>query len=591
MKQTVDFDLLTIDLYQLLEVNKQASKVNIQEKYCYLLSKAVNSMPSRSEALDERKNQLTQALEILCDTKQKEEYDNWMEFRIQEWSTIGDFNHLSFDPYSVLHSKREDSIPTINDNYMNVFKTLTNDDTFSKEEKIKQLDDALKILGHGISKKKYDEYLNLKERNAKMLTTEDFKKLSYNYYEVLEATVTMSISDIKKSFNKLALKYHPDRSSNRSDSLSAQAAAEKMVQINNAWETINNQEKRKYYDEYLSNKKESQLAVEAVPSFHETNHASSVGPIHTHYPVNTPHSDGSSTQRTPGTPFNFNDTKPTFYTPKNENRFFMNSSTGNSSFHPEPQHRSPRSSNSHNADYQTPPYPTASDQQYFSSSATNYDQPYYQPTGQQQNASHNSATNYNPHHYQSTGNQQSFSHNSATYYNQYYYQPTGYQQNVSRNSATNYDQPYYQPTRQQQNASHNSATNSNQSYYQPTRQQQNVNHNSATNSNQPYFQPTGQQQNVSYSYPQHNQPKPEQQNVDYSDERTPNRNTNSNLKFHTHTVMPNGSVKNISLPSVNELLASAKERQPRHPYKRAEGQSYKRRSETPPSQHSSDRQL
>ncbi len=66
-----------------------------------------------------------------------------------------------------------------------------------------------------------------------------------NYYEILEVTRKSSIQDIKLSYRKLAKKYHPD--TNKSES------AETMFKdINEAYATLTNEEKRKKYDRQVA---------------------------------------------------------------------------------------------------------------------------------------------------------------------------------------------------------------------------------------------------------------------------------------------------------------------------------------------------
>ena len=63
-----------------------------------------------------------------------------------------------------------------------------------------------------------------------------------NYYDILEVKRDASINDIKKSYRKLALKYHPDK--NPGDTI----AENKFKEINNAFEIIGNEEKRNKYN-------------------------------------------------------------------------------------------------------------------------------------------------------------------------------------------------------------------------------------------------------------------------------------------------------------------------------------------------------
>lgn len=64
------------------------------------------------------------------------------------------------------------------------------------------------------------------------------------YYEILEVERTASADAIKKSYRKLALKYHPDRNPDDPEAMrSFREAAE-------AYEVLSNEEKRRIYDAY-----------------------------------------------------------------------------------------------------------------------------------------------------------------------------------------------------------------------------------------------------------------------------------------------------------------------------------------------------
>ncbi|XP_029452199.1 dnaJ homolog subfamily C member 5G isoform X1 [Rhinatrema bivittatum] len=65
-------------------------------------------------------------------------------------------------------------------------------------------------------------------------------------YLVLGLAKGASQDDIKKAYRKLALKYHPDKNPDNPE------AAEKFKEINNAHATLNDENKRKIYDEYGS---------------------------------------------------------------------------------------------------------------------------------------------------------------------------------------------------------------------------------------------------------------------------------------------------------------------------------------------------
>lgn len=63
-----------------------------------------------------------------------------------------------------------------------------------------------------------------------------------NYYEILGVDKKATPEEIKSAYRKLAMKYHPDR--NQGD----EAAAEKFKEINEANETLSDQQKRAAYD-------------------------------------------------------------------------------------------------------------------------------------------------------------------------------------------------------------------------------------------------------------------------------------------------------------------------------------------------------
>ena len=69
-----------------------------------------------------------------------------------------------------------------------------------------------------------------------------------NYYEILRVERNATIDEIKKSYRKLALKYHPDKNKDES-------APKKFKKISNAYNILSDPLKRKKYD-HLLNKKE-----------------------------------------------------------------------------------------------------------------------------------------------------------------------------------------------------------------------------------------------------------------------------------------------------------------------------------------------
>jgi len=63
-----------------------------------------------------------------------------------------------------------------------------------------------------------------------------------DYYKILGVSPKTTLEDIKKIYRKLALKYHPDRNPNNKE------AGDKFKEINEAYTTLGDSEKRKLYD-------------------------------------------------------------------------------------------------------------------------------------------------------------------------------------------------------------------------------------------------------------------------------------------------------------------------------------------------------
>ena len=65
-----------------------------------------------------------------------------------------------------------------------------------------------------------------------------------DYYEILEVTKTASEQEIKKSFRRLAMKYHPDR--NPED----KSAEEHFKEVKEAYDILSDKQKRSAYDQF-----------------------------------------------------------------------------------------------------------------------------------------------------------------------------------------------------------------------------------------------------------------------------------------------------------------------------------------------------
>jgi len=65
-----------------------------------------------------------------------------------------------------------------------------------------------------------------------------------DYYKILEVPKSASDKEIKKSYRKLARKYHPDVNPNDN------SAKQKFQQVNEANEVLSDPKKRKKYDKY-----------------------------------------------------------------------------------------------------------------------------------------------------------------------------------------------------------------------------------------------------------------------------------------------------------------------------------------------------
>ena len=86
-----------------------------------------------------------------------------------------------------------------------------------------------------------------------------------DYYQVLGVSRTASQDEIAKSYKKLARKYHPDLNQSGKE-----AAEEKFKEINEAYEVLRDEEKRRMYDQLGSNWQHGQQ-FQGAPGFEHFN--------------------------------------------------------------------------------------------------------------------------------------------------------------------------------------------------------------------------------------------------------------------------------------------------------------------------------
>ncbi len=82
--------------------------------------------------------------------------------------------------------------------------------------------------------------------------------MSEDYYKILGVDKKSTLDDIKKSYRKLALKYHPDRNPNNKE------AEEKFKKISEAYAVLSDPEKRNQYDNFGSDQFSRQFSQEDI---------------------------------------------------------------------------------------------------------------------------------------------------------------------------------------------------------------------------------------------------------------------------------------------------------------------------------------
>ncbi len=82
--------------------------------------------------------------------------------------------------------------------------------------------------------------------------------MSSDYYQALGITKDATVEDIKKSYRKLALKYHPDRNPGN------KSAEENFKKISEAYAVLSDPEKRKQYDSFGSDNFSQRFSQEDI---------------------------------------------------------------------------------------------------------------------------------------------------------------------------------------------------------------------------------------------------------------------------------------------------------------------------------------
>ncbi|XP_014241278.1 dnaJ homolog subfamily C member 24-like [Cimex lectularius] len=90
-----------------------------------------------------------------------------------------------------------------------------------------------------------------------------------NYYEILGCRPEAKLEELKESYHKLLLEYHPDKRT---------SSSEYFHKINEAWTTLRDPKERKLYDEILRQKElEEQTFLYGNYSLREMTHEPTTG--------------------------------------------------------------------------------------------------------------------------------------------------------------------------------------------------------------------------------------------------------------------------------------------------------------------------
>ncbi|PVU90867.1 hypothetical protein BB561_004672 [Smittium simulii] len=120
----------------------------------------------------------------------------------------------------------------------NIEKSGDYDDLSKLGPIFEQIDKKLEDSTNNSDKNKYAKIKNLHSKLVRMAGRKD-------YYKTLNVSKDASQSEIKKSYRKLAIKYHPDRTKGEEDK---KVAENKMAEINLAYEVLRDEKKREQFD-------------------------------------------------------------------------------------------------------------------------------------------------------------------------------------------------------------------------------------------------------------------------------------------------------------------------------------------------------
>ncbi|KAM9080867.1 dnaJ homolog subfamily C member 24 isoform 1-T2 [Megaptera novaeangliae] len=69
-----------------------------------------------------------------------------------------------------------------------------------------------------------------------------------DWYSILEADPSASVSDLKQKYQKLILMYHPDKQSTDVPAGTVEECIQKFIEVDQAWKILGNEETKKEYD-------------------------------------------------------------------------------------------------------------------------------------------------------------------------------------------------------------------------------------------------------------------------------------------------------------------------------------------------------